>query len=52
MGRNGYRIQLSNLVAGPELNGKKVRITTDLEKMREIEVPIKVIPAPPAPGAS
>ena len=47
------------LVAGP-LTGGDVTVTgveprrlrSVLEKMREIEVPIKVIPAPPAPGAS
>jgi hypothetical protein len=41
-----YRIDLANVPAGPELNGKSVRITTTLPKMKEIEVPIRHVPAP------
>jgi len=38
------RIELSELTASPELNGKTVRILTDLEHMRTIEIPIKILP--------
>lgn len=40
---NGYRIDLVNLVASPELNGKNLKITTDLESMKEIVVPFKIL---------
>ena len=40
---NGYRIDLINLVATPELNGKSLKITTDLESMKEILVPFRIL---------
>jgi hypothetical protein len=37
------RIQINNIVARPELSGKAVKITTDIESMKEIFVPFQVI---------
>ena len=37
-----YRIDITNLTPSDELQGKALRIFTDLPKMREIVVPIKV----------
>lgn len=46
-GRNGYRIQLKNLVPNEELKGKYLKITTSAEGMKEIEIPFVLIaPAP------
>ncbi len=42
MNRNGYRIQLSNLVASESLHGKSVKIATDVAEMSQIEIPITV----------
>jgi hypothetical protein len=42
-GANGVRIQLSNMTGKPEINGKPVRILTDVETMREIDVPVMVV---------
>lgn len=38
------RIELTGLVASPDLDGKSVRIITNLELMKTIEVPIKILP--------
>ena len=40
---NGFRIDLINLVATQDLNGKSLKITTDLESMKEILVPFRVV---------
>jgi len=47
-GSNGVRLQVNNIVAKPELNGKSIKITTDVEGMREIFIPFNLIPAPGA----
>jgi len=52
MGENAYRIRLSNLVADDALDGKPLRIFTDVEAEPELEVPFHVIPPRPAPGSS
>ncbi len=44
LGNNGYRIQLKNIEAVEALNGQKVIIKTDVEKMPVIEIPFKVVP--------
>jgi hypothetical protein len=40
---NTYRIELLSVPSGPEFAGKVVRIFTDLENMKEIVVPIRVL---------
>ncbi len=40
---NGYRIDLINVVASQDLNGKTLKITTDLESMKEILVPFRIL---------
>lgn len=47
MGSAGYRVQLDDLVAGPELQGTFVRIRTSISDMPEVVVPIRVVPAAP-----
>lgn len=44
-GGNGYRIQLTNLPAEKAMDGKSIQIKTAIESMKEIAVPIRVIPA-------
>ncbi len=39
-----YRIELNDLVAEPELDGQVIRILTDLERAKVLEVPIRVLP--------
>lgn len=46
------RIQVNNIVAKPELNGKAIKITTDVEGMKEIFVPFEVVQPPPPPPVS
>ncbi len=46
LGANGYRIQIGNIQAKPELDGMKVIIRTTVEKMPVIEIPFKIIPSP------
>jgi len=41
---NAYRIALSNIPANPELNGKKLRVTTSLKGTKEFFVPFRVHP--------
>lgn len=41
-GDQGYRIQIENIVATPELNGKTIRIETSGEQMAVIEIPLRV----------
>ena len=43
-GAGTYRIEIQNLKPSPEIDGKSVRILTDLTQMKEINVPIKVTP--------
>lgn len=38
------RIQVNNVIAKPELNGKSLKITTDAEGMKEILVPFQIVP--------
>lgn len=40
---NGVNIQFSNLPGRADLNGKALRILTDVDAMREIDVPILVV---------
>ena len=42
LGSAGYRIQVSNVIANPDLNGKTLKIKTDAEAMPVIEVPFEV----------
>ena len=44
-GPNGYRIQLTNLPTEKSLGGKTITIHTDIESMKEISVPIRVLTA-------
>lgn len=46
MGMNGFRVQLSNITPSPELNGKALRIRTNLEQMQEITIPFRLLPGP------
>lgn len=39
-----YRIDIRDIRTTPELAGQAVHIVTDLEKMKDIRVPIKVVP--------
>jgi hypothetical protein len=52
MNESGYRIELTNIVATAELNGKVLRIKTTLEGNDEIQIPLRVIanPTPPNPS--
>ena len=38
---NSYRIRLTNLHGGPGLEGKSLRIITDVESMKEIHIPFR-----------
>ncbi|MBI4026652.1 MAG: DUF1573 domain-containing protein [Verrucomicrobia bacterium] len=50
METSGYRLEVENIVADPELNGKNIVIKTDHQAEPEIELPIRVIrPAQPTP---
>lgn len=40
---HGYRIQLSNITPHTGLHGTHIRIETDVEDMREIEIPIEIV---------
>ncbi len=40
---NGVRIQLNNIIATADLDGKQLRIVTDAEGMEEILIPFRVI---------
>lgn len=42
-GVNGYRIQLDNIKATHELDGKSVKVTTSVESMKEITVPFHIV---------
>ena len=44
-GANGVRITINNIVPQPALDGKKVRVTTDVPGMETIEIPIEIRPA-------
>lgn len=46
IGADRVRIQISNLVAKPELQGKTIKITTDVDSMKEILIPIQLMPPP------
>ena len=43
-GLGNYRIDVRNLTSSPEMEGKSLKITTDLKKSREILVPIRIVP--------
>jgi len=47
IGRLGYRIRLANLSADSELEGKSLKIRTDLPQKREILVPFKIVGGTP-----
>jgi hypothetical protein len=44
MGQQGYQIRLDNVVATRELDGKKLKIITNVQGMSEIEIPFRIIP--------
>ena len=46
MDPSGVRIELSNITASKELDGKPIRILTNMEKMKEILIPFRVTSAP------
>jgi len=43
LGQNGYRIELTVLEVTKDLNGRKLRITTNLEDMKESLIPFRVV---------
>jgi hypothetical protein len=43
------RIELSNIVAAPELEGKVLRIKTTMEGAQDILIPFRVLPSPATP---
>lgn len=43
-GEDGFRIVLRELAAAPDLNGTCLAITTDAPTMKEIRIPIRVVP--------
>ncbi len=47
IGPQTTRIQINNIVARPDLTGQAVKITTDVESMKEIYVPFQVVPTGP-----
>jgi len=49
LGENGYQIKLDNVIAGRDLDGKDLKLTTNVEGMNEIKIPFRVIPAPQPP---
>jgi hypothetical protein len=50
LGGDGRRIRLSEIRVSPELDGKELIITTDVEGMRTIRVPFEVKPGRPCPS--
>jgi hypothetical protein len=42
-GENGYRIQLENITAQQDLDGKSVILTTSLPSSRELKVPFRIV---------
>ena len=46
MDPSGVRIELSNINASKELDGKPIRILTNMEKMKEILIPFRITSAP------
>lgn len=42
-GNNGYRIQLENITASPELDGKEIVLTTSAPASPEIKVPFRIV---------
>lgn len=46
LGASGYRVQVSNILPKPELDGQNVLIRTSAETMPVIEVPFHIIPTP------
>ncbi|MBP7829032.1 MAG: DUF1573 domain-containing protein [Kiritimatiellae bacterium] len=47
MGNSGYRVQVDNLSAAPELNGAEIRVRTSVEEMPMAAIPIRIVsPAP------
>jgi hypothetical protein len=53
-GDNGFRIQIDNIVASADLNGKSVHVKTSAEGMTDVAIPLRVVAAPvagqPAPA--
>ncbi|OQW96502.1 MAG: hypothetical protein BWK77_04455 [Verrucomicrobia bacterium A1] len=49
MDATSYRIELANIIAAPDLDGKVVRIKTTMEGSQEILIPFRVIPSPETP---
>lgn len=49
-GAGGYKVQLNNVVASPALDGAIVKIHTTLAGTPEIDVPLRIQQAQPAPG--
>jgi len=47
MGSSGYRVQLENLTAAPELNGAEIRIRTSAEEMPLVTIPIRIVTPQP-----
>jgi hypothetical protein len=45
----GYQVELSNIPATGDVEGKSVRIQTDLPGAADIVIPLRFIPATPAP---
>ncbi|MBU1695178.1 MAG: DUF1573 domain-containing protein [Verrucomicrobia bacterium] len=43
MGNSGYRVQLENLTAAPELNGAEIRIRTTTVERPLVTIPIRVV---------
>lgn len=50
MDQNGYRIELTNIVATADLNGKVLLIRTTMPGNEEIRIPLRVIPNTPQPA--
>ncbi|MFH0953396.1 MAG: DUF1573 domain-containing protein [Verrucomicrobiota bacterium] len=48
--QNGYRIELTNIVATADLNGKALLIKTTMPGNEEIRIPLRVIPNAPQPA--
>lgn len=47
MGQSGYRVQLDNLTAAPELNGAEIRIRTSMEELPVATIPIRLVSPSP-----
>lgn len=43
MGRRGYRIKLADMIPTPDMADTKVVIETNIESMRRIEIPVRVM---------